>query len=62
MKHETIRACSIWRALEVVGDVPVLLIMEKKAGHGVGKPIAKVIESWLNEWGFLFWQLGVEVE
>lgn len=29
MKHETIRACSIWRALEVVGDVPVLLIMEQ---------------------------------
>ncbi len=28
MKMETIRACSIWRALEVVGDVPVLLIME----------------------------------
>jgi len=26
---ETIRACSIWRALEVVGDVPVLLIMER---------------------------------
>lgn len=29
MKHETIRACSIWRALEVVGDVPVLLVMEQ---------------------------------
>lgn len=29
MKPETIRACSIWRALEVVGDVPVLLIMER---------------------------------
>lgn len=29
MKAETIRACSIWRALEVVGDVPVLLIMER---------------------------------
>lgn len=29
MKMDTIRACSIWRALEVVGDVPVLLIMEQ---------------------------------
>lgn len=29
MKHETIRACSIWRALEVVGDAPVLLILEQ---------------------------------
>jgi len=27
--HGTIRACSIWRALEVVGDVPVLLILEQ---------------------------------
>ena len=29
MKQESIRACSIWRALEVVGDVPVLLILEQ---------------------------------
>ena len=30
LKHDrTIRACSIWRALDVVGDVPVLLIMEQ---------------------------------
>jgi DNA-binding HxlR family transcriptional regulator len=29
MKQETIRACSIWRALDVVGDVPVLLILEQ---------------------------------
>lgn len=27
--HGTIRACSIWRALETVGDVPVLLILEQ---------------------------------
>ncbi|WP_336987093.1 winged helix-turn-helix transcriptional regulator [Altererythrobacter aquiaggeris] len=26
---ETIRACSIWRALEVIGDVPVLLVLEQ---------------------------------
>jgi len=29
MTSETIIACSIWRALEVVGDVPVLLILEQ---------------------------------
>ncbi|ANY20243.1 putative HTH-type transcriptional regulator YybR [Tsuneonella dongtanensis] len=29
MKHQSIRACSIWRALDVVGDVPVLLILEQ---------------------------------
>ena len=35
---ETIRACSIWRALEVVGDVPVLLIMERGLGLGIFDP------------------------
>lgn len=29
MKMESIRACSIWRALEIVGDAPVLLILEQ---------------------------------
>jgi DNA-binding HxlR family transcriptional regulator len=29
METSTIRACSIWRALEVVGDVATLLIMER---------------------------------
>ncbi len=28
-KKPTVRACSIWRALEVIGDIPVLLIMER---------------------------------
>lgn len=28
-QKRTIRACSIWRALDVIGDVPVLLIMEQ---------------------------------
>ncbi|WP_052071740.1 winged helix-turn-helix transcriptional regulator [Sphingopyxis sp. MWB1] len=28
-QQRTIRACSIWRALDVIGDVPVLLIMEQ---------------------------------
>jgi DNA-binding HxlR family transcriptional regulator len=34
VKHETIRACSIWRALDVVGDVAVMLILEQAfLGH-----------------------------
>ena len=28
MEKKLIRSCSIWRALEVVGDVPILLILE----------------------------------
>lgn len=44
MKHDlTIRACSIWRALEVVGDVPVLLIMEQAflGVHGFDEFVAR---------------------
>jgi DNA-binding HxlR family transcriptional regulator len=43
MKHETIRACSIWRALEVVGDVPVLLILEQAflGRHQFGEFVAE---------------------
>jgi prolyl oligopeptidase len=41
-------------------DHPILLRVETKAGHGVGKPIAKVIEEQTDVWTFLFWQLGVE--
>lgn len=38
---------------------PVLLRVETQAGHGVGKPLAKVLEEQTDSWSFLFWQLGV---
>jgi prolyl oligopeptidase len=41
------------------GAAPVLLRLESKAGHGVGKPLAKVIEQLTDEWSFLFSQLGI---
>jgi prolyl oligopeptidase len=40
---------------------PILLRVETKAGHGVGKPIVKVIEESTDVWTFLFWQLSVEI-
>ena len=42
------------------GPTPVLLRIETKAGHGVGKPISKLVEEWTDIYSFLFWQLGME--
>ncbi len=38
---------------------PILLRIEPKAGHGAGKPIAKIIEENTDIYSFLFWQLGM---
>jgi prolyl oligopeptidase len=35
------------------GDNPVLIRIETKAGHGAGKPTAKLIEEAADKWGFL---------
>jgi len=39
---------------------PILLRVDSKAGHGVGKPITKLVDDAVDVWSFLFWQLGVE--
>ncbi len=36
------------------GDNPVLIRIATKAGHGAGKPTAKVIEEAADKWAFLF--------
>jgi prolyl oligopeptidase len=40
---------------------PILLRVDTKAGHGIGKPIGKLLEDDLDIWSFVFWQLGVKV-
>ena len=42
-------------------DRPILLRLETKAGHGQGKPRAKVVEELTDEWSFVFWQLGMKI-
>ena len=42
-------------------DRPILLRVDSKAGHGVGKPIIKLVDDAVDVWSFLFWQLGVEL-
>ncbi|MEP6904361.1 MAG: prolyl oligopeptidase family serine peptidase, partial [Actinomycetota bacterium] len=41
------------------GDAPVLIRIETKAGHGAGKPTAKVIEEAADLYGFLMKNLGM---
>lgn len=36
------------------GKTPVLIRVSKKAGHGAGKPIAKIIEEQADIWSFFF--------
>jgi prolyl oligopeptidase len=39
---------------------PVLLRIETRAGHGIGKPLSKQIDEATDVYGFLAWQLGLE--
>ncbi|MDM9585798.1 prolyl oligopeptidase family serine peptidase [Nostoc sp. GT001] len=43
------------------GEAPTLIRIETKAGHGAGKPTAKIIEEAADKWAFLVRVLDVEV-
>lgn len=40
---------------------PILLFVERKAGHGVGKPVDKVAEAEANKFTFLGWKTGMKL-
>lgn len=42
------------------GTEPVLVRIDKNAGHGAGKPIAKQIEENADLWSFVFYKLGMK--
>jgi prolyl oligopeptidase len=42
-------------------DNPVLIRIETKAGHGAGKPTAKLIEESADQWAFLTKELGMTI-
>jgi len=42
------------------GSAPVLIRIETKAGHGAGKPTAKIIEEQADIYGFLMKNLGMQ--
>lgn len=42
------------------GNAPVLIRIDTKAGHGGGKPLAKVIEEQADIYGFIMYNLGMK--
>lgn len=44
------------------GDAPKLIRIDSKAGHGSGKPIAKVIEEQTDIYAFIMHNLGMNLE
>ena len=42
------------------GPEPILLRLEEKAGHGQGKPRAKLLDEEVDVWSFLLDQLGIK--
>jgi len=40
------------------GDAPILIRIETRAGHGAGKPTAKLIEEFTDMWTFAKMQMG----
>ena len=42
------------------GFAPTLIRVEVDAGHGVGKPISKLIEEMADQWAFVVHQLGMD--
>lgn len=41
--------------------LPLLIRIDSKAGHGAGKPTAKVIEEYTDVWAFVFYHLGMKM-
>lgn len=44
------------------GDAPILLRVEENAGHGLGKPTAKIIDEQVDIYSFIFKQFGMSME
>ncbi len=42
------------------GDAPKLIRIDSKAGHGAGKPIAKVLEEYTDMYSFMFENIGIQ--
>ena len=52
-------AARLQAATSAPDERPVLLRVERRAGHGQGKPAWKQADELADSWAFLTWQLGV---
>ncbi len=41
------------------GNRPIFIRVERKAGHGAGKPLSMQLQQLSEDWIFLMWQLGM---
>ncbi len=42
-------------------EAPILLWVDRSAGHGAGKPLRLKIRDAADQWSFLMWQTGMKV-
>jgi len=42
-------------------ELPALIRIDTKAGHGAGKPTTKIIEEYTDVWSFTFYHLGMKI-
>ncbi len=42
-----------------IGDNPVIIRIESKAGHGAGMPTSKQIEEYADIWSFIFYNMNI---
>ena len=58
--HARKMAALVQAASSCQDERPVLLLQEGRAGHGVGKPVAKRADELADGLTFLGWQIGLQ--
>lgn len=43
------------------GDAPKIIRIDSKAGHGAGKPIAKVLDEYADIYSFIYYNMGIDL-
>jgi prolyl oligopeptidase len=44
------------------GNLPTLVRIDSKAGHGSGKPTTKVIDEYTDIFAFVFYHTGIKMK